>query len=87
VKTHRVTRLILCLAVWAIGCADVRSGSLPPQSTNSSGTNSDSRCLALARAAPNGETQDEPNNPARQATQTFIEAKRVALAAAAGRIS
>ncbi len=61
--TPLVTRHILCLALRAIGCADVRSGIPPPQSTNSSGTNLDSRRLAPQRAARRGEAQDGPSNP------------------------
>jgi hypothetical protein len=41
-----VIRRVLRLTLRAVGFADVRSGILPPQSTNSSGTNLDSRRLA-----------------------------------------
>src|SRR6185312_13105602 len=50
-----VTRHILCLALRASSYAAVRSGILPPRATNSSGTNLDSRRLALERAARKGE--------------------------------
>jgi hypothetical protein len=57
-----VTRHILCLALRAIGFADVRSGILPPQSTKSSGTILDSRRLAPRSGVG---PMDGTNNPSR----------------------
>ena len=53
-RTLPVIRPILGLTLRAIGCADVRSGILPPQSTNSPGANLDSRRLAPQREARRG---------------------------------
>src|SRR6185312_279753 len=53
-RTLSVIRPILGLTLRAIGCAGVRSGILPPQSTNSSVTNLDSRRLAPQREARRG---------------------------------
>ena len=53
-------------------------GENPLGSTNSSGTNSDSRGLALKRAARKGEAQEGPNNPTPHVAKDLIEMGRFA---------
>lgn len=74
-RSARVTRHFVCLALRVIGYADVRSGIVPPQSTNSPGANSDSRKLAFGRLERKGESHggDEQSHPSRYGISVVVQ--------------
>ncbi len=79
-----VIRRILRLTLRAIGCADVRSGILPPQSTNLPGACWTAAGWPRSAKRVGVRPKDGPNNPDLHANASFNEAPRGAFCVSGG---